>query len=173
MKNYLLQSLFICLSFVMILLSCGSDDEESNSNKINYQGNSYSFTTGLLEEFGDNGNGSYDWDVTLITNGLVENNGDFTGTGSLIYLDLNSDSASGLTSGTYNWATDRDAFTFTYGNIGINYNSNTDEAEIEKSIYGGSININIDGNNTTIDLNLMDEDGNAITGNYTGVLKNI
>jgi len=105
-------------------------------------------STGILEDYGENDNGSFDWDVELF------------GSEVNVYLDLNTNSADGLVEGTYTYSNVREAFTFVDGEIEFNDESasyDLEESTIEIDVDGDTISIEFsgipsgDGNDTEIE----------------------
>jgi hypothetical protein len=167
MKN-LLFPLILLLGVALLTTSCNDDEDDARANAADINGTTVTLTEGLLGTFGENGNGSYDWDVTLTTGGLDLDA--YTGTGSFVYLDLNTNSADGLVSGTYNWAADRDVFTIVDGDAALNFDLATYNADYQMSATGGSVVVTVGDNETEFDINLTLADGETLTAYYKGAL---
>ncbi len=177
MKNFKLLTLLFIAFLGITITSCGDDDDNNNDNSpainsFTYEGATHSLSKGLLSDFGDNGNGSYDFDILLLSDDIIidADNG-LSGNGNLIYLDLNSDSMVGLTDGTYEFAVERDAFTIVDGTVAVN-------SDIEDYYYSGAydlltagnVMLSISGDNYDIDFNLTNASGESVIGNYQGTL---
>lgn len=164
----------VLTSLVMLFMfsSCKKEDETppTPSNSFTVSSFSADLTKGNIEEYGDNGNGSYDWDVTLLSDGIdLESE---SGVGSAVYLDLNSDSETGLTAGTYNWAADRDVFTLVDAAAAINYDIESEVGDyINDTATGGTVIISFSGDDTVIDFELTMSDGEEVKGYYKGTLQ--
>ena len=92
------------------------------------------------------------------------------GTGEYIYLDLNANSAENLVAGTYNWATQRDAFTLVSGSeITVDYNIATFQGTRD-SVTGGTVTVAVDGTETTITFTLNTQSGKTVSGQWKGEL---
>ena len=167
MKNLLLP-LILLLGLSLLTTSCNDDDDGPRANTVQVNGATETLTQALLEEYGDNGNGSFDWDVTLITDGfdLVNN----TGAGSILYLDLNSSSEDGLVSGTYNWSQDREAFTIVDGSMVLAYDLVAESYDYSMEATDGTVVINVGDTETEIDVTMTMQDGETLNAYYKGAL---
>ena len=69
-------------------------------------GQQYDIDSALLESWGENEDGSYDWDVTFTYRRLTYDSEteEYVGTGAVLLLDLNTDSAGGLVPGNYTYS---------------------------------------------------------------------
>jgi hypothetical protein len=172
MKNYLF--FLLGLSVLLVYSGCNKDDDDGVSNKFVLNGESYALSKGYIEDYGANGNGSYDFDITLTSSDInySDAQGLFSGTGDFIYLDLNSSLASGLVEGTYSFSSTRDAFTLVDGTVGTNYDLMVFTGE-DFSVVGGSVDIEIKGNETYISWNLTISNGTMVTGEFQGILREI
>ncbi len=168
MKN-LLFPLILLLGVSLLTTSCKDDDDDGpRANTVQVNGVTETLTQALLEEYGDNGNGSFDWDITLITDGFDLVN--YSGAGSILYLDLNTNSADGLVSGTYNWSADRDVFTIVDGGMTLGYDLATETSDYEMSATAGTVVITVGDNETEFDVSLTMEDGETLNAYYKGEL---
>ena len=163
-----------CLSILIILISIGSCQKARRDTPGNYftlGGEKYSLSKGYLESWGVNTNGSYDFDLYLISSGIQYQSltDDFLGTGNLVYIDLNTSSEIGLEEGTYNYSPERNAFTFVDGIVGADIDIENELGEL-MIITGGTIKISMEGDDTRIDFQLTSMTNEAIKGNFTGHL---
>ncbi|MFT5891569.1 MAG: hypothetical protein ACI9Y7_001674 [Dokdonia sp.] len=186
MKNLKLVVLF-ALVFNLVAVSCKNDDDNDNDddnggdtvseNVMTIDGEAYDIETGFLDGFGENSDGSFDWDITLYSDGFSVNTEENTvsGTGSYIYIDLNTNSASGLVPGTYTFSDEREEFTWVVAEGGIDFNVETGEGTIfgEATTGNGSVTITGTGSDQLIEVNILDENGNALTVSYSGVLQTL
>ncbi len=158
------------LACISLLFASCKEDEEPTPPKNEFTVGEYNveLTQSTLEEYGENTDGSYDWDVTLATSGL--NFSEETGTGSAIYLDLNSDSATGLSEGSYTWAEERSAFTIVAGAVVVNFDSETEESDYIQDLKAGTVDISFDGGETIVEFNMTGEDNMVVSGYYKGVI---
>ena len=170
-----MRQLLLCFFFASALfVGCGDDDMDGPRNSFTLDGETYELTKGFLEDFGTNGNGSFDFDVTLTsaTINYSEVQGSFNGVGDFVYLDFNTSSEDGLISGTYNFSSDRNAFTFVAGVVGTGYDLSTASGE-DFTILGGTAEVSIDGTTTTIDFDITTSSNLTVTGSWTGMLREI
>jgi len=132
---------------------------------------------GFIAEFGSNGvvNGTetFDFDVFLTTESITgEGTLGLSGTGDFLSLDLNTDSSTGLVAGTYNWSTTREAFSIVDGSVNTNFNTSTLSGTTVNA-NGGSVEVEINGSEVTLTVNLDLSDGSNLTGFYQGDLEGI
>lgn len=150
----ILKSIFT-LCIITSLTSCSSDDDNNSSNNLNNEisidGTVFSLpNTGLLDDVGENFDGSHDWDIE-IENNMID-----------IFLDLNTNSENGLVDGTYTHSFNREAFTFTDA-----------EFDTDDNFYSpqeGTIVLDVNGNSVEIDIDLMTSNGVEIKGQWSGTL---
>lgn len=158
--------LIVCLMSVLFV-ACGGD---SNKNELVLNGDSFSLDKGTLESYGENSDGSFDWDINLASSGVTINQAlaQLEGNGTIVYLDLNTNSETGLVDGTYNFGTDRNAFIMVDGDVGIDIDLTSQVGTIS-SVTAGSVTIAGD----KIDFDLTLANGDTAVGNYTGSLTRI
>lgn len=172
MKN-LFFALIAIVAFT-VFSGCNKDDDDTAvKNEFTYDGNTYDLVKGYLNDVGPNFNGTHDFDIYLTSSGLSNNNGTITGTGDLIYLDLNTNSSTGLEAGTYNWSSTRTAFSIVPGSQAyIDYNFATFSGTTIAAT-AGTVDVAINGMETTITFNLTMSGGKTLTGEWKGVLEDI
>ena len=171
-NNFLIASLLLSVFFFN---SCEKDKEPSNeepSNYFSYDGENYVLNQGFIEEFGENEDGSYDFDIVLVSPTIqyIPSDAELSGIGDIVYLDLNTSSANGLVSGSYNFSSERGEFTFVDGGIVIKGDVSTEEAEIEAEIVGGKINVLVVDDITTLDFDLTTRTNKNVKGRFQGTL---
>lgn len=171
MKN-LFFALFAITAFT-VFSGCEKDEpaEPTFTSEFTYDGTKYELVNGYYNNLGAVGSGNYDWDVVLSSKDVIfDENNRLVGTGEYIYLDLNANSAENLLPGTYNWATQRDAFTLVSGSeITVAYNIATFEGTRDR-VNGGTVTVAADGAETTISFTLNTEAGKTVTGQWRGEL---
>ena len=127
--------------------SCDNDDDKNSgsdfNNEVTIDGTFYQLNdSGFLEEYGENEDGSFDWDVELV------------GPEAYVYLDLNTTSADGLVEGTYTYSNVREAFSFVDAEIGF-------DDDNYFALEAGTIEIDVDGDTVSIEFTVISsEDGN-------------
>lgn len=154
---------------------CNKDDDDAGTkNEFVLNETTYELAKGFIQDYGANGNGSFDFDVTLTSEGVnySDAQGIFSGTGEFIYLDLNSSLATGLVAGTYNFSSDRNAFTLVDGSIGTDYDLATFTGE-DFSVIGGTVEVELVGNETRLSWSLSISNGTTVTGEFQGILRSI
>ena len=175
MKNLKLILLAIVVSLAGV--SCSSDDDNNNgngnggtsANSMNLDGEEFDISAAVLIEYGENEDGSYDWDVVLLGEGLTVNNQDLDGSGATLYLDLNTNNPDGLRAGTYTFSPNYEREEFTW--VAIEGCQNSDGLDCQSGIsqgQDGTVVITGSGSNTTIEVIVTDTDGDNISANYTG-----
>lgn len=164
MKNK--QLLFLFLTLSLFLFSCKKDGDDRR-NQFTLNGETYTLTQGFLTSFGDNGNGSYDYDISLLsTSGSIDIvNEEITGIGNGLYFDLNTNSAGGITSGTYTFSSEREAFSMVATEAFVDYNFDTENGQ-EVSGVGGTVEINADGDQVSMDFEVVLQDGSTLKGTF-------
>jgi len=171
MKNLKLILLAIVVSLAGV--SCSSDDDNnddngSSSNSMNLDGEEFDISAAVLIEYGENEDGSYDWDVVLLGEGLIVDNEELDGSGATLFLDLNTNNADGLTPGTYNFSPNYEREEFTW--VAIEGCQNSDGFDCQSGYsqgQDGTVVITGSGSNTTIEVTVTTNGGN-ISANYTG-----
>lgn len=168
MKNF--KTLAIAFAVSILTFSCSSDDDNNNpsTNVMSIAGETFDIASAGLENYGENSDGSFDWDVTLFGDGITINSSVPVGQGAYLYLDLNTNSASGLVAGTYTFAQDRAPFTWVYADACTNFNISNFNCAGSYTASTGTVVISVSGSNTTVEVNLQDSEGAIITASYTG-----
>jgi hypothetical protein len=174
MKN-LFQLLLGIIAINFFLIQCNKDNT-TKKNSINYQNQVYNLDKGVLEYYGNIHGSGNNLDLTLLSSGLVihETNNlidSISGTGNGIYFEMFTTGTASLTVGDYTFDSDStgNAGTFDYGNVILNYNTETNQG-INQDITGGVISIKSSGLTYEITFNCTLKNGNGITGYYKGPL---
>ena len=173
MKNFKVTYLFI-LSLSFLAISCSDDDSDSApvvNNVMEIGGQQFDIDAALLESWGENGDGSYDWDVTFTTEGLSFNSEteEYVGTGAVLLLDLNTDSAGGLVPGNYAYSTERAAFKWVFALSGTNVDTADDSAGDLLTYNQGTVTITGTGEDQIITVDILTESGETnTTATYKG-----
>ena len=172
MKNFKVVAVALVMSIAAI--SCSSDDDNNNNNNntsnnvMSIAGEEFDISAAVLIEYGENEDGSYDWDVVLLGEGLIVNNEELDGSGATLYLDLNTNNADGLTPGTYNFSPNYEREEFTW--VAIEGCQNSDGFDCQSGYsqgQDGTVVITGSGSNTTIEVTVT-TNGGTISANYTG-----
>jgi hypothetical protein len=181
-KKFKLLSIIFIAVLGTVTTSCSSDDAAAAvpvaiANEVTYDGTTYALSKGFIQDYGDagdNGNGSYDFDVFLTSSGLNRDltTGGFTGSGQLLVLDLNSDSVAGLSSGTYNFSTTRTDFTLFSAVVIVDLDDTT-MSGTPVFATGGSVVLTKDGTQYTIYVECTIASGDTISASYQGELPTI
>ena len=148
----------------------GNDPEEPTANSMNLDGVEFDISTAVLIGYGESDvNGSYDWDVVFLGEGLTVNNQELEGSGATLYLDLNTNNPDGLRAGTYTYSPNYEREEFTWVEIEACQNSVGFGCESGYSnAQDGTVIITGSGSNTNIEVIVTDNNGATITANYTG-----
>ncbi len=143
----------------------------NKANKITYNGNNNTLTKGYLDNWGDYyGLGTYNFDITLVDDGITETQGEnYTGTGNIIYVELFSSSPTGLVSGTYTYSSSGNAQTFDYGVVGINYDIANDVGTSDTCVTG-TVTVSQSGTDYIIDVTFTLASSQQVTAHYKGSL---
>jgi len=145
----------------------------AKANEIKYDGNKYPLTKGYLEKYGDFGGyyTYYNFDVWLVNDGITITQDDAMGTGDLIYLELWSSSPMGLNPGTYSFANNSAAQTFSTGAVAFNYNIATELGTLYECT-GGSVIISQSGADYIFDVTFTLASGKTVNAYYKGSMIN-
>ena len=79
MKKFSFLPILLFFSLVLVLPSCKDDDDGPGQNEFVLDGEKFSLAKGYIEDYGDNGNGSFDFDVTLTSSDITKPSGDIIG----------------------------------------------------------------------------------------------
>ena len=172
MKNFKVTYLFI-LSLSFLAISCSDDDSDSApvvNNVMEIGGQQFDIDSALLESYGENEDGSYDWDVSFYTEGFSFNSEteEYVGTGAALILDLNTNSAGGLVPGIYAYSTERAAFKWVFAASGTNVDTANESGDF---LYynQGTVTITGTGEDQIITVDLLTESGETnTTATYQG-----
>lgn len=172
------QTIFVLfLALGVISTSCNKDDDggSSASNSFTVDGTTYALTNAYKLAYNyPNADGSDDIDIWLTTSDITSSgNQELSGSGDVVYLDLNSSTTPELASGTYNYASERAAFALSDSYAGENIDVYTLSGDKLFIVTGGSVEVSQNGNETRFEFNLTTADGKTITGNYQGTLTDI
>ena len=158
-----------------VFSGCNKDDDDMGvKNEFTYDGTTYSLANGYLSSLGSNGNGTFDYDIFLTTAGITKGGpAGLMGMGDYVYLDLNSISTTGLVAGTYNWSNTRTDFTIVPGSATyLNYDFTTFSGTTLNAT-AGTVDVAINGTETTVTFSLTFTGGKTLTGEWKGVLEDI
>ncbi|SHI86657.1 hypothetical protein SAMN04488096_105160 [Mesonia phycicola] len=178
MKNIYLMLLTVCVAISSI--SCDSDDDNGNTSDDNYlmiDGVNYELESGVIYDYGVSyEGGSYNFDIILTdTDVVTSEDGVQTPEDTVfntVYFELWSDNADDLSTGTYSYegTADSDAFTYTNGEIEINYNIENGDADSYHEIISGDVVISENGSTYEISFEGTTEDGSEVSLFYRGSL---
>ncbi|MGI6411962.1 MAG: PKD domain-containing protein [Bacteroidales bacterium] len=143
----------------------------TKANEIKYDGNKYSLTKGYLEKYGDFDGlfDYYNFDVYLVNDAITVTQDDAMGTGDMILLELWSASPSGINPGTYNFANNYSAQTFSAGILGLNYNIATEIGTVYEAT-GGTVTISQSGTDYIFDVTFTLANGKTVNAYYKGAM---
>ena len=86
MKNQVL--FFLAIFGLFMYTGCKKDDNNTSvKNEFVLNGSTYDLSKGFITDYGANGNGSYDFDITLTSSGVNYSDAQeaFSGTGDFIF----------------------------------------------------------------------------------------
>ena len=166
----------IALFVILSLFSCKKEEGVSPSSMYGFvlNGETYSLEKGFLEDFGENSDGSFDFDIFLASSeiGYSAAAEDFNGKGNFIYLDLNTSSANGLDDGRYDYANDRRAFTLVDATVGTHFDLSEETGDIYE-VLEGTVDIKVEGDETFVEFELILPNNVKVEGSFRGVLRSI
>lgn len=176
MKRVTFMIMFSVFSLALTLAPSCKKDDKANPDKNHFvlNGETFDLAKGFIEDFGDNGNGSYDFDVYLTSSDINYSDllQEFNGTGEFIFIDFNTSSESGLVKGTYTYSNERNAFTFVDGTVGKDYDLLTFIGE-DYDVIGGTVDVEINGSEVILDFDLTISNNTSVTGRFKGPLRSV
>ncbi len=158
------------LAFVLVF-ACNKDDNTGDtSNSFTYQGTSYELNNGLI------------WITNLwfkielyspgieMTAGITGVEPEYSGAGDCLFFGYMIPSTSGeISEGEYTYSVSNvGPFTFSEGFIAIGLDLIDYSYTVARDINGGTVNVQKDEENWVIDFDLLLDDGETLTGNFTG-----
>jgi hypothetical protein len=172
--------MFLTIAVATLIYSCQDDKMDSGNNQpdsngvISYDDLSFTVTQGIIEEYGETSEGSYNFDLTLFTEDLVYdwNINDFRGQGSLIYFEAYSADSMDFSQGTYTFKVDgNEPFDISDGLVLYSYIPAADSLIREGDITSGGFSIQKNGDEYTIQVDCNTAAGDPIKGQYVGSLQ--
>jgi len=159
MKKFISFLFFIVLS-VVIFQSCSNNDDDNPtinlSNEISIDGTIYTMDgTAVVQSYGVNNDGSFDRDIEIFSNNLF------------VEFDLNTSSDTEIPDGIYPYSNTRQVFTFYNVEIELRENNTTTIYNIKQ----GTVTVTNNGNSTTIECNLVTQDGLPVIGKWSGIIQ--
>ena len=151
-----------------VLISGCKKEPELPANYMSFGGTTYIIGSVYSEDYGSFDTLYHDFDLNILSEGLSYNDTlfDYVGTGSYLYLDINSATLNEISPGIYEWNTTRGPNTLFFGYIGTNCTDGI-FCETDTPFTGGKIEIGRDGNTYTLDFNFTTMDG-PVTGRFSG-----
>jgi hypothetical protein len=164
-KRWYLSVLVISAIVIVLFTGCPSKDD-GGSCSFTYDGNTYSLTNGIIEDWGGG-----DFDIYLASSGIDAVH--WTGKGDFVFFDLISPSTIAAP-GTYDWAA-TGGFELWDGGIGLNWDADTDNgtwfnADWTLQESGDYVTISVSGNTYTVEFSITLQNGKVVTGSFTGPL---
>jgi len=168
MKNVL--KLFVAfIAIGLLTFGCKKDTVKKNFLKIG--DTEYELTAGILENYGTyGGNGAYNIDFTVWTNGitLASNGYSLNGSGQMMYCEMLSSNGTSLVNGEYTLNNSSTTpISFYSGEYTANYNNGSGDWT---NFSTGTITVNQSGDTYEIDINCSTSTGVKVTGYYKGSL---
>lgn len=173
--------LFILLAASLFFASCKQDNSKP-ANHFTYKSSDYNLSSFYMMEVpSQNSAGAYGFELIFLSNGFTVYEGlndidSISGSGSVLYVVLASATASFPGEVTYQVDTSyMDNFnnctagTVAMGAVDPNLDIDSDDGP-RYYIVGGTMDISGSLDNVNIKFNLIDENGDAITGTYKGAV---
>lgn len=164
-------------AMIVFVAGCKKDSNDPvNSGQFTYAGTSYNLSQGFLAGYGSVGNNSYGITTVLMSSGfqVFEINGipdSVSGQGEVFIAAIYSSTENAIEPGVYSFAELGTAGTFEYSGVLIGYDAETDEAEIEDEVAGGTITVTKKGDIYGFSFNMTTVLGSTLKGDYSGNLK--
>ncbi|MDX2136264.1 MAG: hypothetical protein SFV52_15885 [Saprospiraceae bacterium] len=166
--------LYWVIALALITVSACKKDDDDPANYISIFDKNYTLSKGYISDYIENANSTYNYRVFLMTDSLDYNlvSGGLIGKGTVIFMEINTSSPGGITSGTYNYSDTGNAFTFK-AEIGLETAFTGGGGGMLVIIAGGSIDIVVDGQETEFILDLTTNNNKKVTGRFKGNLTEI
>jgi hypothetical protein len=166
-----MKKLYFLLVVLAVMSACKKDENTTPKNNITYDGKTYELAKGYLENYGYVDDGLYNFDMTLVSDGLtLTENGDASGVGNIIYFEMLSPSPTELSAGTYTFSVNfNTAYTFATGFVGLDFDIANFTGTF-LNLVGGTVTVAKDGGNYKITFNGVQASAKAVTGSYEGTL---
>ncbi len=164
-------SILAMIALSVVTFSCKNDDDgDQETNSITINAESDDLENGYVISFGEDSEGIYDWDIVLVSEGITIVDGEFEGIGSLIYIDLLTDSMTGIPEGTYNFSNQG---AFSINTIDAILNADIGDAIESDVSFGtnGSVVVEGTGNDRKITVSSTGPNSTTITATYRGNLQ--
>jgi hypothetical protein len=166
---------FLALIFLSLTVSnCDSDDDAasaSGSNEFRIGNTSYSLARGYRSDSEQDEPNLFLTNVVLVSSGLnLSNNEELTGTGDILGFEFYTATGGGLQAGTYTIDSLNEDAQTVYVFSGINFNSQTGDADIEDEIFQGTITVEVlpNGNYRITGQGRADDADANFTMNFSG-----
>jgi len=162
----------VLIVLAFLVFSCKDKDPVAKKNAFTYDGVTYDLSNGWLLGYGANADSvSSDYDITLYSSGLsIDSLGDFTGTGHMVYLDLNVSGTGSFVPGTFTWSDTRSANTIVYGDFTLDIDTGAVTSGTSGSFNGGTVTVEVSGSTYTVDFKMTMANGKTVEGYYSGPL---
>ncbi len=164
----------VLLAVLSIVFSCNEEEEVDPTPiaKLNVENITYDLYNGYLKYDGIDGpeDNYHEFGIYLTSNGLTfdQSNGLPSGKGELFSIFLTTDQSDKLPEGTYTYdgAEDEYFFRIDSGGISIGADAADNSTNILYVIQGGEVEVNYEGNNYTLKVDLLFKKANLESGNF-------
>ncbi len=163
-------------------MGCSKDEEPTaiiNSGKFTINGITYLLSDAYYVDYGSNGNGSFDIDITLSSTSLENISADIKDL-NIIRLDLNTSTDGKLETGTYTYGNDREAMIMVSGLVGGDVslsNQGVLTGPILYNLKDGAVTVAASDSIYTIGFSLSGKSVGGLdltaNGSYTGTLREV
>lgn len=174
MKNNTLTLSIIAMALCLFAFSsCQKSPEEGPQilSEMEVNGQTYPLDGGVLVNWAEVNNGSADYDIALLTEGIVINQeGQPENPGSFIHFDLNSFSASEFEGGSFTFSDERGPGTISGAYLVTDYSGDPNSLTTATYITSGTVDVFIDADVYKVNFSLTTLDGDVVIGNYIGEL---
>lgn len=174
--NFKKLTIVVATLLIFVFAGCKKDTNDPIVlGQFTFLDKDYNLTHGVNVGYGPLENNVYGIDLYLMSSGLqIVNSGDtasmVTGRGDVIGVSLYSTSINILESGNYSFSDTIVAGKFGDGFLIVNYEPSTQTADNQATVKSGTVSVTKEGDVFDITLNMVSEEGNTITGNYSGTL---
>ncbi len=170
MKSYNIYTLFLAFYLILSTVSCKKDKDLPLENFMKFDGKTYALENGLLEYYGQVTGTGYNFDLFLYTRGLtfIPYSG-LSGKGSMLFMEIYTEGSQGLSAGTYDFDIGGSGEAFTFENIQMVKDLNTDDKTGTVTYFtSGSIVIADSTEGYLFDITVTTTGGKTLTAHFKG-----
>lgn len=176
-----MKKVFLALSLALTVgfMSCSSDDDKggaSSESFLRVNGTDYDLKSGVIVDYGEEGEGIFNFDVSLYTENFNASNplNPFGGNSyTEVYFELFTTNPSTLATGDYSFSNSFGAAnTFSFADVSLECSGSFFDVDCneELNVNGGTFTVNSTGNRFNVEFSVNLVGGGTAEGKYVGTL---